>query len=116
MANGGLLLGDYTRAQVGKAGQPVLFAEAGDGDESFIPWAPQRRPQAAAVLQETADAFGYDVVPMDQIAQAVTAAVGNAAPKVGTQNFNVTRVDHGVTDIQREMRRLKNREMTATIR
>lgn len=44
-----------------------VWAEPETDRESYIPWAMDRRPRATAILAQTADGFGYALVPKSQV-------------------------------------------------
>ena len=56
-------------AQVAPAGAMRLWAEPETGGEAYIPLAPSKRKRSAAILQETASRFGYDLVRAGEVAK-----------------------------------------------
>jgi hypothetical protein len=67
-AQGGMF-GESHHPQIGRAvpGAVRVWAEPETGNESYIPWAMDRRGRATDILGITADAFGYALVPKSQM-------------------------------------------------
>lgn len=112
MAAGGVVLGDRTRPQIGKSGESVLFAEAGDGPESYVPWAPARRNDALGIMDITADAFGYDLTPKGQIEQMM-AMVASSGSNTPGNTYVLNAADNGVSNIQKQFARMERRDLVA---
>lgn len=66
-AQGGMF-GESHHPQIARAtpGAVRVWAEPETGNESYIPWAIDRRGRATSILGITADAFGYALVPKSQ--------------------------------------------------
>lgn len=56
--------GESHHAMIARGGPIRVWNEPETGGESYIPWAMAKRQRATAVLAETADAFGYQLVPV----------------------------------------------------
>lgn len=69
-ARGGMF-GESHHPQVARAmpGTVRVWAEPETGNESYIPWAMDRRGRATDILGFTANAFGYALVPKSQLVQ-----------------------------------------------
>lgn len=74
------------RPEIARAvpGMVRVWAEPETDSESYIPWAVDRRPQAVGVLGETADAFGYTLVPKSQIVAYAQGGTGGGGSSPGT--------------------------------
>lgn len=84
--------GEHHVAQYAPAGAWRVWAEPETGGESYIPWARSKRGRSLSVLAQTANAFGYDVVPM-----ANGGVLGGAGAGGVTNNVSVhVRVAAGV--------------------
>jgi TP901 family phage tail tape measure protein len=70
-AQGGMF-GESHHPQIGRAvpGAVRIWAEPETGNESYIPWAMDRRGRATDILGITADAFGYTLVPKSTMVQS----------------------------------------------
>lgn len=112
MANGGVTLGDRGVARIGQSGESILFAEAGDGPESYIPWADSRRARSTDILNVTADAFGYDLMPKGQIDQLMAVAASAGGGRAGN-TYNLKTVDNGAIDLKRSFAKMEKRDLVA---
>lgn len=66
-----------------------MFAEPETGGESYIPWAPSKRGRSTKILNTTASAFGYDLMPKVGAGNTVSAASVGRPVVVNTQmHFN----------------------------
>jgi len=86
-----------------RPGMVRMWAEPETHAESYIPWAPDRRGRANAVLAQTADAFGWGLVPKGVAAFAGGGIYGGRAAGTGGMACEV-RVfvgDREITDIVR---------------
>jgi hypothetical protein len=61
-AAGGLLA--ERAPMIAQGGSNILWAEPETHAESYIPWAPAKRPRATRILDRTAQEFGYRLHPM----------------------------------------------------
>ncbi|QZD97536.1 tape measure protein [Gordonia phage LonelyBoi] len=58
------------------AAGPAIAAEGETSAESWIPWAQSKRTRATGILADTARAFGYMLVPQDQVPNSLSALLG----------------------------------------
>ncbi|QLF84158.1 tape measure protein [Gordonia phage Pytheas] len=58
------------------AAGPAIAAEGETSAESWIPWAQSKRTRATGILADTARAFGYMLVPQDQVPSSLSALLG----------------------------------------
>lgn len=74
------------KPQIVKAvpGMARMWAEPETDKESYIPWAMDRRPRATGVLAETADGFGYTLVPKSQMVAFANGGIHGGAPGGGS--------------------------------
>ncbi|QAY17545.1 tape measure protein [Gordonia phage Bradissa] len=61
------------------AAGPAIAAEGETSAESWIPWAQSKRTRATGILADTARAFGYMLVPQDQVPNSLSALLGAIA-------------------------------------
>jgi methyl-accepting chemotaxis protein len=68
---------------VAKGGSNIFWAEPETHAESYIPWAPGKRPRAKKILERTAREFGYQLHPMADggIVAQTQAALNNDAER-----------------------------------
>jgi TP901 family phage tail tape measure protein len=105
-ASGGIF-GESHHPQIAKAmpGAVRVWAEPETGNESYIPWAMDRRGRATDILRTTADAFGYALVPRSQMVRSYAdggingAYAGGAGSMLAGCNIQVFVGDRELTDI-----------------
>lgn len=81
-----------------------VWAEEETAAESYIPWAMDRRGRATGVLRETADEFGFWLVPKSQLVRSfayggVSGGQSGGASAPGDFNVQVFIGDRELTDI-----------------
>lgn len=77
-----------------------VWAEPETDRESYIPWAMDRRGRATSVLSETANAFGYALVPKSSMVRSYAqGGINGSGTNHGGVNVQVFVGDREITDI-----------------
>lgn len=105
-ASGGIF-GEAHHPQVARAvpGAVRVWAEPETGNESYIPWAMDRRGRATDILGLTADAFGYALVPKSSLVRSYAnggingSYAGGVAEMMAGWTVQVYIGDRELTDI-----------------
>lgn len=88
-AGGGMWEDHAPQIVKAQPGTVRIWAEPETDKESYIPWAMDRRARATAVLGQTAEAFGYALVPRSHLAFGHGGITGQPSPGGGVVNLNV---------------------------